>query len=662
MMGTNRSQYALNIDLNVLNHLGLNLYSNVPAVLSELVANAWDADASKVSIEVEECGQGEKRIRIQDDGCGMNSNELQNKYLTVGYQRRSDTQSDKTPKGRLVMGRKGIGKLCVFSIASRVQIFTLKKDNEPIALQLDLEELQEAINAGSTYNPVIISVPEGVELRTSGTVLVLKKLKKRVYLSMDEHLRRRLARRFFIISNEFQVVVDGTPIGPDDRDYFKNLEYALVYGKYDKSNFHHDEEHVVERGNHVEVDGEASGQHDVTGWIGLVGESGKLQISSDNLNKISILVRGKVALEDILSSYREGGLYTKYVIGELSADFLDITEKEDIATSNRQDIMQNDPRFTSLREFIRKELGFLSSERVKIKKEGGLRKAQKYPEIERWYEGLGPDFRVIAGELFGTINQIEMEESHRKEIYVHAVLAFEHLQYKEKLNQLDQLNAENMEVFVKIFSELDEMEASWYYKITKGRLDIINKLAELVEENAKERVIQELIYEHLWLLDPSWDRATETPEMEKTVKNMFDKLSKELSDEEKRGRIDIQYKKTSGKHVIIELKRSSVKLSDGQLMDQADKYRRALRKQLKFAGEQEVVEVVCIVGTSKALEEDPPERERSKRAMNEKGIRVVTYDQLINDAQKSYQNYYERSRKQYRRIEDVMKMIEKGGT
>ena len=32
-------QYRLTISLNVLNHLGINLYSNVPAVLAEVVAN-----------------------------------------------------------------------------------------------------------------------------------------------------------------------------------------------------------------------------------------------------------------------------------------------------------------------------------------------------------------------------------------------------------------------------------------------------------------------------------------------------------------------------------------------------------------------------------------------------------------------------------------------
>ena len=36
-------KYRMTVSLNVLNHLGIGLYSNIPAVLSELVANAWDA-------------------------------------------------------------------------------------------------------------------------------------------------------------------------------------------------------------------------------------------------------------------------------------------------------------------------------------------------------------------------------------------------------------------------------------------------------------------------------------------------------------------------------------------------------------------------------------------------------------------------------------------
>jgi hypothetical protein len=43
----------MTISLNVLNHLGLGLYSNVPAVLAEAVANAWDADAESVVVEID---------------------------------------------------------------------------------------------------------------------------------------------------------------------------------------------------------------------------------------------------------------------------------------------------------------------------------------------------------------------------------------------------------------------------------------------------------------------------------------------------------------------------------------------------------------------------------------------------------------------------------
>lgn len=35
------NKFIMSLSLNVLNHLGINLYSNIPAVLSEIVANSW---------------------------------------------------------------------------------------------------------------------------------------------------------------------------------------------------------------------------------------------------------------------------------------------------------------------------------------------------------------------------------------------------------------------------------------------------------------------------------------------------------------------------------------------------------------------------------------------------------------------------------------------
>ncbi len=48
----NNNPYAIRISLDVLNHMGLHLYSNTPAVISETIANSWDADATEVCIDL----------------------------------------------------------------------------------------------------------------------------------------------------------------------------------------------------------------------------------------------------------------------------------------------------------------------------------------------------------------------------------------------------------------------------------------------------------------------------------------------------------------------------------------------------------------------------------------------------------------------------------
>ena len=630
--------YDLNIDLNVLNHLGLNLYSNVPAVLSEMVANAWDADATRVDISIR--GRANKYLIVQDDGCGMDDPDLRAKYLTVGYQRRGEKNGDFTPGGRAVMGRKGIGKLSAFSIAEKVQIITKAKNSESLAIELDVKKIREAIESGEIYHPQsIIPVPKTVTIGRSGTALILRNLKKRVNASLDRYLRQRVARRFSILSDDFRVFIDGEEITLSDRNSFEKLEYALVYGDYDTSRFRHDEKYVISRANDTE---EGTGTFSVRGWIGLVKESGLLQEGGDNLNKISVLARGKVALEDVLDTFREGGMYTKYIIGELEADFLDLTDADDIATSSRQDFIRSDPRFERLRKFVEGELRFLQKERARLKNTTGTETALKIPAVKDWYNTLGHDSKQEVQKLFGRINQIATDENHRKTLYKHGVLAFEHLRHKDKLNELEHLDINNLDIAVKLFSELDDIEASWYYQITEGRLDVIRKFDEHVTEDALEKIIQKHIYNHLWILDPSWDRATETPIMEKSVTKAFRKISNQLTREEKRGRLDIRYKKTSGKHVIIELKRSSVTASDTDIMAQVDKYIQALRKQLQEADENGPIEAICLVGKGLRQWSDPERRQESERALAAKNIKVITYKQLMNDAQASYKSYLEK--------------------
>lgn len=330
--------YSLTLSLNVLNHLGINLYSNVPAVLAEVVANSWDADAETVDIEVDPQGGW---VRITDDGHGMDQDDINDKYLNVGFQRRAQKDGAVTQKWqRPVMGRKGIGKLSLFSVARVIEVHTVK-DGKRNAFRMVLADIEEKIKAGGegTYYPDPLP-PEVVDLER-GTRVVLQDLKKSIYQT-EAALRKRLARRFSIIGDRyhFNVRINGSPIGVTDREYFNKLQYIWWYGGDAEQELqlwrNEDGElrsKLCPRMEHFECrpDRLDGSENRASGWIGTVAESGSLQDADDNLNKITVLVRGKLAQEDILEVFSEGGMYTKYLIGEIEADFLDLDDREDIA-------------------------------------------------------------------------------------------------------------------------------------------------------------------------------------------------------------------------------------------------------------------------------------------------------------------------------------------
>ena len=642
------NEYELKIDLNVLNHLGLNLYSNVPAVLSELIANAWDADSTKVKIRI-----SNNEISIIDNGCGMDVRDLNTKFLNVGYQRRKKPSDDLTPKlKRKVMGRKGIGKLSIFSISDHIEVYTKKENTLGISMKVD--DIRAKIEQKKSYHPTEVAVSKNNEIESeTGTAIILKEIKKRVASSIHDNLKKRVSRRFDIWSDTFKVFINDHEISIEDRDYFHKLEFAATYGNYPKGNFSEIDGEKLHPRTTLSLEGLEGDS--ITGWIGLVKESGGLQDGSDNLNKISILARGKVALEDILELYREGGLYTKFLIGEIRADFLDVTEEDDIATSSRQDFIQNDERFIKLKEFISNELKFIQKTRADYKTADGAKQAEEIPAIKEWLNDLKEDTKVSAKKLFGRINTIATDKEHRKTLYKHGVLAFEHLHHKEKLQQLDNLEAGSLEIAVQLFSELDDIEASWYYQITEGRLKVIRRLKEHIEGNELERIIQEHIYEHLWLLDPSWDRATEIPVMEKSIREQLGKL--QLTENEQKGRLDIRYKKVSGKHIIIELKRNSVNPKTGELLEQVKKYITAVQKELGAHNEEGSIEVICLVGRGLSGWDNRESKQRDENSLLAHNIRVITYQQLIKDAENSYQTYLE-TREEKGRIQKLLQEID----
>ena len=293
-----------------------------------------------------------------------------------------------------------------------------------------------------------------------------------------------------------------------------------------------------------------------------------------------------------------------------------------------------------------------------LRSEEGTAKALEEPAIKEWFDSLPAKSRKKAKVLFGRINKLTVPENEKKVLFKHGVLAFESLRYKDNLEALDALTPENMMALKEIFSDLDDLEATLYHQIVVERLRVIETLQKHVADDALEKVVQQHLYDHLWLLDPSWDRATETPLLEQQVATEFGKLDAKLTREEKRARYDIKYKNPSGKHVVIELKRAGRTVNSLDLAKQVLKYKAALTKILKAAGrEYEPVEVVCLVGKQCADWTDPKEQAQSLDMLQKRDIRVLLYDELIQSAYISYKSFLDR-RGELGRIAKVIESVD----
>jgi hypothetical protein len=634
-----QSPYQMSISLNVLNHLGLNLYSNVSAVLSEVVANAYDADAEEVSITIDHDNQ---QVIIVDDGEGMTLADINDRYLNVGYQRRTDKRGVTEKFERPVMGRKGIGKLSLFSVASSVEIQTTK-NGQKHALRMTITGIRDAITADpeqpKPYRPERLS-PDLVDFQR-GTRIILTDLKKGL-TNVADGLRKRLARRFSVLgsAHHFRLYIGDREVTVLDRDYFHKLQYLWAFGGPMENS-----ELIVRCAGAEEKDISPPALvagYSVHGWIGTVKESGSLkEPGGDNINKISLMVRGKLAHEDLLEEISEAKVFRSYLIGELHADFLDMDNRDDIATSSRQRIIEDDPRYQELIEWLGKEITKIGSSWTDLRNSAGTKVALENELIKDWFKTLNGDTRKKAERLFGKINTLTVDDPRqRAELFSHAVLAFETLRYRDNLDALDAMDPREIHAIATVFKGIEELEAALYYQIVSARLRIIEKLEERVDADALEKVLQALLFENLWLLDTSWERATDRSWMEERIGASFTEIK--LSEAERLSRIDIRYKRVAGANVIVELKRASVRTSTTQLLEQVDKYRNVLVRYLADAGKNEPVQVVCVVGRDLTDWENPMGKQQSDQILAVKDIRVVKYEQLLTDARAGYGEYLDK--------------------
>lgn len=121
---------------SVVYQLGESLISDEVQALIELVKNCYDADATYAKVIIDTNGvldvDGARypseggRIIVQDDGHGMNLDEITSGWLTISNRKKRELKQAKrtTPAGRTPLGDKGLGRLGVQRLGNKLEIFT----------------------------------------------------------------------------------------------------------------------------------------------------------------------------------------------------------------------------------------------------------------------------------------------------------------------------------------------------------------------------------------------------------------------------------------------------------------------------------------------------------------------------------------------------------
>jgi hypothetical protein len=147
-------------------------------------------------------------------------------------------------------------------------------------------------------------------------------------------------------------------------------------------------------------------------------------------------------------------------------------------------------------------------------------------------------------------------------MYRHGILAFERMKLRGSTEEFV-TSVESADRLLAVLADRDALEASLYRDIVKSRLDAIRDFQTIIDEDAKETVLQKYLFDHLWLLDPAWERATGSQIMESRL-TTEGVLIEDMTEKERLGRVDIAYRTHAGKHVIVELKKVGRKMGSAR--------------------------------------------------------------------------------------------------
>ena len=162
------------VDASLISRLGRELVARQETAVAELVKNAYDADARKVTLIFAEADAPGGRLELADDGLGMTREQLVNGFMRLASGQKVDEPISPRYK-RQRAGRKGIGRFAVQRLGRVLTITTHTKDS-PVALKVTID--WDKFTAGQDLTSVSSRIAEIPKQKEEGTTLLIGGLRE----------------------------------------------------------------------------------------------------------------------------------------------------------------------------------------------------------------------------------------------------------------------------------------------------------------------------------------------------------------------------------------------------------------------------------------------------------------------------------------------------
>lgn len=188
----------------LLQILGDQLISSPRLAVFELVKNAYDADASEVTVTLGDLSGDAPSITVQDDGYGMPFETVRDIWLVPAddHRERERESDQRSPKyGRLPLGEKGVGRFAVHKLGETIQLVTRAAGRLECVVEIDWRDLMRSHLLEDARVNVFEREPEVFTQSKTGTRITILNLREAEWTRRDV---RDLWRQLTSIASPFR--------------------------------------------------------------------------------------------------------------------------------------------------------------------------------------------------------------------------------------------------------------------------------------------------------------------------------------------------------------------------------------------------------------------------------------------------------------------------